>query len=333
MKDTATYSFNPELSFVKDGYRGNRKIDGHFVNGDTDEKMPVSNALKWTFSRNPQRKEKRNENFKLSYSHIEQFLADGDYIVWLGHASFFIQIAGKRIVTDPCFFNLMPFTKRKTALPCSPDSLNQIDYLLISHDHRDHFDKKSVEILVLNNPDMEALIPLEGSRLFDGKKLQSVKRQEAGWYQQYSVTDSLRIVFLPAKHWGRRGLNDFNRTLWGSFLIIAKNKKIFFAGDTAYDGQMFKDIGDLFGDVDICMLPVGAYMPQYFMKWAHTNPEEAVQAFLDLNGKCFIPMHYGTYDLSDEPLGEPLRRLETYFSGDLKNNLKSLLPGELFYIR
>jgi L-ascorbate metabolism protein UlaG (beta-lactamase superfamily) len=243
----------------------------------------------------------------------------------LGHSSFLIHINGVRLISDPCFFNLLS-KKRKVALPCSINDLKPIHYLLISHDHRDHFDTKSVEILVENNPEMEALISLGGSRLF--KQFKNIKKQEAGWYQEYHLTDELRVVFLPAKHWGRRGSNDFNKTLWGSFLIITHNIKIFFAGDTAYNEKMFKEIRELFGNIDICMLPIGAYSPAFIMKPAHLNPEEAVQAFLDLGGKWFIPMHYGTYDLSDEPMGEPLARLQKC---GINDHLKVLAVGENFY--
>ena len=299
---------NPALTVVKEGWEGNTVIDGRFHNGAESENISFGKILKWRFSSNPQRDEKRNDTFRLQVSPFDTSVMPKNSITWLGHSSFLIDANGVRMITDPCFFDL-PSGRRKAALPCTADSLTSIDYLLVSHDHRDHFDRKSVEILAKNNPEMEALIPLGGGRLFGGKKLSGIRRQEAGWYQEYVVKEGIRIIFLPAKHWGRRGLNDFNTTLWGSFLIIAAGTKIFFAGDSAYDEDIFKEIRDLFGDIDICMLPVGAYSPPFIMKQAHINPEEAVQTFLDLGGKRLIPMHYGTYILSDEPPGEPLKRL------------------------
>jgi L-ascorbate metabolism protein UlaG (beta-lactamase superfamily) len=176
---------------------------------------------------------------------------------------------------------------------------------------------------------MEVLVPLGGNRLLSGKKLRNIKRQEAGWYQEYRLTDSIRIVFLPAKHYGRRGLNDTNKTLWGTFLIIANDTKIFFGGDTAYDEQMFKDVRNLFGDIDICLLPIGAYSPQWVFSDEHINPEEAVQIFKDLGGRHLIPMHYGTFDLSYEPISEPLTRL---LKSDLADKIKVLTVGEEFLI-
>lgn len=320
------YNMNSDLSVLKEGWKGNTVINGRFDETIGSGNTSLGSVLKWVFSRNPQRKEKRNDTFQLPVQHFNPSEVQENSIVWLGHASFLINVNGVRLITDPCFFNL-PATKRKVAMPCSVGLLKSVDYLLVSHDHRDHFDKKSVEVLVRNNPEMEALIPLGGNRLFCGKKFNKVETQEAGWYQEYHVTNGVRIIFLPAKHWGRRGQNDLNKMLWGSFLIIANDTKIFFAGDSAYDEQLFKEIRNLFGDIDICLLPIGAYMPQWFMSKAHINPEEAAQAFSDLGGKWLIPYHYGTYDLSDEPIGEPLLRLQ---KSAVKERVRALAVGEKY---
>jgi len=326
------HKINPDLSILKENWEGNMVINGRFQNDPADKQISFGNILKWRFSRNPQREEKRNDGFRVQVQPFSPSSMQENSIVWLGHASFLINLNGIRLITDPCFFNL-PSGKRKATLPCAVNSLKTINYLLISHDHRDHFDKKSVEVLVGNNPDMEVLISLGGSRLFSGKKLNSIEIQEAGWYQEYNLKGDIRVIFLPAKHWGRRGLNDFNKTLWGSFLIIANHIKIFFAGDTAYDEQLFKEIHDTFGDIDICLLPIGAYSPPYIMKSAHINPEEAVQVFFDLGGKCLIPMHYGTFELSDEPPSEPVARLHQCSAAmNINNRIKTLMIGEEFLV-
>ena len=321
--------YNPDLPILKEGWQGNIVINGRFSNDTVPANSTMLDVLKWQFSKNPQKEEKRNDTFRLQVQDFNPFTMPENSIVWLGNASFLINVNGVRLITDPCFFNL-PAAKRKVAMPCSPNDIKSINYLLVSHDHRDHFDKKSVRILVENNPEMEALVPLGGNRLFSGRKLKNVKTQEAGWYQEYHLTDSVRIVFLPAKHWGRRGLNDNNKVLWGSFLIITPEAKIFFAGDTAYDEHLFKEIRNLFGDIDICLLPIGAYSPEWFMSKAHTNPEEAVQIFLDLGGKTLIPMHYGTYDTSDEPAGEPIKRLrQNAMEREIEHKIKELAVGEV----
>lgn len=324
---------NPDLPVLKDGWEGNIVINGRFFNTEVLERAPFVKVLKWKFSRNPQREEKRNDTFQLNVEHLEfSTINNGNNIVWLGHATFLININGISLITDPNFFNL-PTSRRKVDLPLSIDSLTPIHYLLVSHDHRDHFDRRSVEMLFDINPEMEALVPLGGSRLFDNRKLRNISRQEAGWFQEYVIKEDFRVIFLPAKHWGRRGLNDFNRTLWGSFLIITPEVKILFVGDSAYDSQIFKEIREIFGDIDICLLPIGAYAPPFLMQDEHFNPEEAIQAFFDLGGGLLIPLHYGTYDLSDEPLGEPIRRLyEHAAKNGIEHKIKSLSVGEIVKI-
>ncbi|MDD2284748.1 MAG: MBL fold metallo-hydrolase [Paludibacter sp.] len=301
------YKSNPELDFIKSDWKGNISINGRFQNDTIADKAPFWEPLKWKLSANPQRKEKKNENYRLSVCHFDT-LSDADGIVWLGHSTFIIQIGGIRIITDPVFGNI-PTQKRKSEFPCNPDSLVNIDYLLLSHDHQDHLNKKSIECLTSNNPDIRLLMPLNAKRLLNKDMFEKIQMQEAGWYQEYKLDKNIRIIFLPAKHWGRRSLTDFNKTLWGSFLIISGNTKIFFAGDSAYDSELYQDIHEIFGEMDICLLPIGSYAPQWFMSKTHMNPEEAVKAFDDLKGRLFIPMHYGTFNMSDEPSGEPIKKL------------------------
>ena len=324
------YKLNSELTCVNLDWKGNVVIDGKYQQDSFPQSAPILDVLKWKLSSNPQKKEKKSEKYSIPVEYLDNFSDNSNKIIWFGHSTFLIQIAGIRFITDPIFGNI-PSAKRKTPFPCNPDSLRDIDYLLISHDHRDHFDKKSIELLARNNANMQALIPLGGARLFKSKHLKSISLQEAGWYQEYHLENDIRVIFLPAKHWGRRSVNDFNKTLWGSFLIIKENKKVFFAGDTAYD-HIFKDIHELFGDIDICILPIGAYSPDFIMKSSHTTPEEALKAFNDLGGKVLIPMHYGTFDLSDEPMGEPIKRMRTAVenSGQTESLVELPIGGKYF---
>ncbi len=297
------YKSNPALKTIKTKREGNPVLKGKFVNSSIqNNNLSLFSILKWKLSKNPQAEEKKNDNFKLTTIPNNSFLKSyEDMIIWLGHASFFIRINDINILIDPVFFS-MPGFKRLSQLPCNIEEFIDINYLLISHFHRDHFDKKSVSILCNNNPGIEALIPLAGSRYFNKMK---IKTQEAAWYQKYD-TEKIEVLFLPAKHWHKRSLNDTNKVLWGSFIIKSENTIIYFAGDTAY-GNHFADIQKEFSDIDYCILPIGAYKPEYIMKDSHMAPKEALKAFTELGGKTMIPMHYGTFDLSDEPLGEPYR--------------------------
>ena len=325
------YVFNPNLSIIKNNWKGNVLINGEFHNDTVQETRSIWNAIKWKLSPNPQQKEKDLDNLELPTFYFGDFSKEESNIIWLGHSTFLITINGVSLITDPCFFDL-PVAKRKIPVPCNINKLKPIDYLLISHDHRDHFDKKSLNVITTNNPGIEALLPLNAGRLFNTKELKPIVKQEAGWFQEYKLKEDLRIIFLPARHWGKRSIFDYNKTLWGSFLIISDHTKVFFSGDTAYDPIIFKEIQSIFGNIDICLLPIGAYSPRSMMQTSHTTPEEAFKIFNDLEGGTFIPMHYGTYDLSDEPMGEPIRRIKMCFDDD-SGKLKILNAGEKFIIK
>ena len=324
-----TYVSNPDLETIKYDYRGNIIFDGQFANGEAKEKAPLWDVIKWKSSRNQQREEKKNDSFCLVIQDDTTFIPDSsDVIVWLGHASFFIRIGGVTFLTDPCFYDI-GYIKRRAGLPFRPEDITGIDYLLVSHLHHDHFNIASVEVLRKNNPNMEMLMPLNASLFIENeKKLAGMVYQEAGWFQKYNLPGNLEVVFLPAKHWNRRGLNDFNTVLWGSFLVRLNGQSIFFTGDSAYGGH-FNSIADEVGEIDICVMPIGSYKPTFLMKHEHMNPLEAIHAFNDLNGEVFIPMHYGTYDLSDEPLGEPLRLLREN-SEAINGKLMTLDVGQVF---
>jgi L-ascorbate metabolism protein UlaG (beta-lactamase superfamily) len=251
-----------------------------------------------------------------------------DAFSWLGHASFLFRINGISILTDPCLLSL-PGTKRLVQSPFKFSEIRNLDYILFTHSHRDHFDKRSVCAILETNPDVHFLVPLRMGKLL--KKLGAKNITEAGWYQEYNLekANGLRIVFLPAKHWNRRLMFDTNRELWGSFWIGSEKQSIYFAGDTAFDNH-FTEIRNLFPEIRHAFIPIGAYKPSYIMKDAHISPQEAVEAFQLLHAKQFIPMHFGTYDLSDEPVGEPLRILQQFQAeGKLGGNLISSAVGEL----
>jgi len=296
---------NATLHTIKKGYPGNPYKDGMFTGRyAAGAGKSILRILKWKLSKNPKAEEKRNDPFALkvvNHNHLPE--TAGDYLMWLGHASFLIHLGGKFIITDPCL-TAPPLIPRLAPLPLSVEGIN-MDYMLISHGHYDHLDSDSLQML--HGDHLQALVPLRMAPIVNDKN-QAVGVQEAGWFQQYRIDHGLEIYLLPAHHWHKRTMMDTNRVLWGSFLIRYKGKSIYFAGDTALSSH-FSEIAELFGRIDYALLPIGAYDPSYIMKTSHMNPEEAVTAFHDLNARVLIPMHYGTFDLTDEPLGEPLRRL------------------------
>ena len=325
------YIYNSSLSFVKNNYNGNRVVKDRFTNYPFVDPDPnFKKVLKWKLGSNPQQAQKKADTFKLDVEFMPGLPKEKEnYLIWLGHASFLIQYQGIRIITDPIFGNL-PLIKRAAAFPLPVEELKGIDYILISHTHRDHFDKKSVKKLLDLNNKAEILGPLRMEELVRDVN-ENARLQQAGWYQQFETKKKVKISFLPAVHWHRRNLFDFNKTLWGSFLIsFPGSKKIYFAGDSGYD-RHFQEIHDTVGAVDLCLMPVGAYKPAELMKASHMTPEEAVKAYKVLKGKTFIPMHYGTFDLSDEPMGEPYQRLRKMEEQkEIPGELKMLNPGEIY---
>jgi len=304
------FSNNPALSTMSlpFSWQGNPLDDkGCFINLNHPFSTSFKDVLKWQYGHKPQKKEKKEDNWRMPVQVNADLLNSGaDAIYWLGHACFLICINGIRFITDPVFGTL-PFIKRYTALPVDPSALRHIDYILLSHDHRDHCDKKSLQLLAANNPGATILTALRMEPLIR-PWIGNVAVQEAGWYQQY-LTDGFTVTYLPSRHWGRRGVKDMNRRLWGSFMLEINGRCIYFGADSGYDTH-FTTIGELFPQIDVCMIGAGAYKPNWLMAPSHTSPQEALQAFHDLGANTLIPMHYGTFDLSDEPMGEPVRLLQ-----------------------
>jgi L-ascorbate metabolism protein UlaG (beta-lactamase superfamily) len=326
----AGYTSNPALATAKPDWKGTPlDEDGLFMNGENPWKLDIGKAFRYIMHRNPQKEIKKHDPWRIPVLKDDQWLTDpADKIVWLGHASFFIQLSGIRILIDPVYGKL-PGGKRLSAMPVAPDKLLDIHYILVSHAHYDHCDKSSIKLLIENNPEAQILTGLKLDGLIS--KWTDNKIQTAGWYQQYQLENDLKITFLPSIHWANRSLFDVNTTLWGGYMIEKDGKRIYYGGDSAH-GSHFNVVGELFKNIDVALIGAGAYAPAWFMAPMHQNPYDAVKAFHATHAKTFIPFHYGTFDLSDEPIGEPERILnELDADGRIEGMLKVLKLGEVFY--
>ncbi len=326
---------NPNLKTIKDNWSGNPiNEDGTFRNINHKFVNDFTRMIKWQFSSNPQKEEKKNDKFRIPVISAEKFLnSDEDGIVWVGHATFLIRISGKLIIIDPIFYTSSFFMKRFSKLPFNPENIKNLDYILLSHDHYDHLDKKSLQLLYKNNPRVKLLAGLKTAQ-YCSKFLDGIIYEEAGWYQEYSITDAnLKITYLPTRHWGNRLFNDLNERLWGAFLIKNNNNTIYFGADSGWDTH-FKEVNELFGSPDFTMIGIGAYKPEWFMGQSHTSPKDGLRAANEMKAKNLIPMHYGTFDLSDEPICDPYRVVNKLYN---ENNypFKLLNPkiGEIISLK
>lgn len=319
---------NPALQTVKTDWPGTPLDEkGLFINHEYPTVISMRSVLRFMLQKNPQRQQKRKDPWRIPVCKQEDWLADtDDKIVWLGHASFFLQLSGIRILIDPVFGKL-PMIKRYSEMPVDANTLLNIDYILVSHAHYDHCDKKSLKLLALNNPNAQVLTGLKLNKLI--AKWVKNPIQTAGWYQQYRLRDRLHITFLPSRHWANRHLWDINTTLWGGFMIQSQHKTIYYGGDSGH-GSHFSDIGRLFPHIDVALIGAGAYSPAWFMSPHHQDPYDAVHAFYATGAKTFIPFHYGTFDSADEPMGEP-EQIFNILAGNGKirrDQLKILKLGE-----
>ena len=324
------YARNENLPTVKAGWQGT-PIDekGRFVNAEFPFLPKMTDLLKWQSSGNPQKAEKASDKERLQILDPSEFLQSGrDGILWLGHAGFFIKINGKSILIDS-IFGKPPLVKTFVEIPSPIGKLKAVDYVLLSHDHRDHADENTIRQIAEKFPNAKFLAGLEMQDILNEWKTASNEVQTAGWFQQFDTkTDDLKIVFVPVRHWCRRGLFDTNQRLWGGFVIQGAGKTIFFGGDSGF-GSHYADVAEIFPEIDYFIVGIGAYKPRWFMQPNHNSPDDALQAFEDSKAKYLIPMHYGTFDLSDEPPGEPLRLLtEAAQTANVSDKLKILQINE-----
>jgi N-acyl-phosphatidylethanolamine-hydrolysing phospholipase D len=185
--------------------------------------------------------------------------------------------------------------------------------VLLSHNHYDHLDDRSVQRLAARHPAARWFVPLGLARFLTQRGVRDV--MELDWWEETRL-GSLAIACTPAQHFSARGMRDRDRTLWCGWSVAGAARQLFFAGDTGYHPE-FPAIGDRFGPFHAALLPIGAYEPRWFMRPVHMNPEDAVQAYRDLHQSrppiggrpaVMVGMHWGTFRLTDEPLDEPPAR-------------------------
>lgn len=254
-------------------------------------------------------------------------------VTWVGHATFLLRFDAApggpardfTVLTDPVWSRKIPgVAPRITPVGVDWSALPPVDAVVISHNHYDHLDAGTVRRLPRHTP---VLVPARLGRWFRRRGFTDVT--ELDWWGSHRV-GPVNFDFVPAHHWSRRGLTDTCRTLWGGWVLTGgTGRRIYFAGDTGY-GHWFTEIGGRHPLIDLALMPVGAYDPQWFMQPVHLNPEEAVRACDDLGAARMATMHWGTFILSAEPVPEPPERAEKAWvaAGRPREDLWDLAIGE-----
>lgn len=297
---------------------------GGFTNPWGDGALPggAGGFLRWQLDRRlrPPPPDPEPATFRLATPNFAapRAAADRLTITWVGHATFLVQIGEWNVLTDPMWSEratpVPGIGPRRLVEPGIPfDDLPEIDAVLQSHDHYDHLDDFTVCRLEARYPGAHWLVPLGLGTFLRRRGVHEIR--ELDWWQETTL-GPLTIGCTPAQHFSGRTPWGRNRTLWCGWSIAADGRRLFFAGDTGYHPE-FTNIGKRFGPFDVALVPIGAYDPRWFMQPVHMNPEEAVQALQDVvrgtnDGRPtrMVPMHWGTFKLTDEPLDEPPERAQ-----------------------
>ncbi|PYX29598.1 MAG: MBL fold metallo-hydrolase [Acidobacteria bacterium] len=242
-------------------------------------------------------------------THTPRLASNGELgVTFIGHASFFVQIGGRSVVIDPNFARWLFVLKRLRRPGLRVRDLPPIDMVLVTHAHFDHLHRPSLRAIVQNNLQTRGTAPaiIVPSHVADlVSDLGFSEIIELDWWNS-SRHGNVAVTHVPSRHWGARILKDSHRG-YGGFVLQAGKHSVYHAGDTAYFSG-FREIGRRLSP-ELALLPIGAYNPPQFRN-VHANPADATRAFVDLNARWMVPMHYGTFRLSHEPIDEPLQLLD-----------------------
>lgn len=312
---------------VSDHFDGNRFFGPHESGG-----KGLGQLLKWQLSGKRAKWPRWVENAAHSLP-PERVAGDAIRVTMIGHVSTLIQTANMNILTDPVWSDrASPFQwagpKRVRAPGVALGDLPPVDLVLVSHNHYDHLDTATLATLVATH-DPLIVTPLGNDSII--RKAAPLARVAAIDWDQRTTCGPLVIEAEPVNHWSARWSSDRNEALWAGFTIQAPNRRIFFNGDSGFAGGWWVDrLIAKHKSVDFSLCPIGAYAPRWFMADAHMDPDEAVEVFKRLGAPATLGYHWGTFQLTDEPIDEPAERLAVALQreGIDPARFRTLAPGE-----
>lgn len=313
------------ISISEPGYDGktSANFDGKkFINEGNVSSKTLWDVLKWQLSNEPgEWRVITEEEAPYGVKPVEINPDSSVIITYINHATFLLQTEGKNILTDPVYsYRVSPFSFAGPHRMRPPgirfEDLPEIHAIVISHNHYDHLDVSTLKkIRDLHNPVI--LVPLGVNLMLEKEGFDNVV--SLNWWDDYQLSEEIKISSTQAQHFSARGMFDRDRTLWSGYAIQNSSGTSYFAGDTGY-GPFFKKIAEKYAPINVALIPIGAYMPRWFMGPMHVDPEQAIQIHKDVQAKQSFGMHFGTFPLADDGQLDPIQDLEKVV-GDEKFSL------------
>lgn len=324
--DEAAWQAKVAEEKTTDLYAPHHRPDGTFFNPWLPEDRPWWSFWRWVLSENSLGTLAEQDPSTPRVANDGAYLKDPaapDAITWVGHATFVVNWSGQVVITDPFFSQRAAVVKRKVPPAFAESTVPDGAIVLISHNHYDHLDSESLEALLPRAA--LVLCPLGLGEWLRGMGAKQVR--EMDWWQEAEIGGT-RFTCLPTQHWSRRFGQSYNQTLWCSWLMERGGKTIYYGADSGYFVG-FREFGRRFPNIDVALLPLGAYYPRWFMHYAHMNLPEVMQTFADLGAKQMVPMQWGVLPLGDEPPARPRIELEEYLARhpELKDRVNILPIG------
>lgn len=291
---------------VSDHFNGEK-----FFNPNHVAAKNFGDVIKWYFNRD-QGEWKELTNIQYGMPPPKKIMEGELSITFVNHSTFLIQLYGMNILTDPIWSERSsPFSwigpKRMRPPGIKFEDLPPIDIVLISHNHYDHLDIPTLK-RIYEDHRPRFYTPLGVAKFLEENNI--LGATDMDWWDELALSNHLKLVNVPAQHFSGRGMADKDATLWSGYVIKSNSGNIYFAGDTGYNDRLFRKIGEECAPINLSLIPIGAYRPQWFMSPIHVSPEEAVQIHSDTKSEKSVAIHFGTFPMADDGMHEPVRDLE-----------------------
>ena len=300
-----------------------------FENNNQIQEKGLVDVLKWMTNRKQGPWTKR---FDIPYGPPPPtYVGSGIRLTFINHSTFLIQLEGLNILTDPVWSDrVSPVSwvgpERMRPPGIRFEDLPPIDVVLISHNHYDHLDLPTIKRLAeIHQP--KFYVPLGIGAFLKEHEIDQVT--ELDWWQEVNINGKVALASVPAQHFSGRGMFDRDATLWCGYVIEQDAGNIYFAGDTGY-GNFFKRIGEKYAPIKLALIPIGAYLPRWFMAPIHVSPAEAVKIHQDIHASKSVAMHFGTFPLADDGMLQPVADLKKALkaAGVSDNDFMALTEGQ-----